>query len=149
MNSEFPTAVHLLVYLAHAPGQTANSEELARNVNTNPVRVRKTMGCLRTQGWVSTREGNGGGYSLEVAPDRIPLSDVYRVSCCGGLRPKKGTGLPESECEISSGISGAMDHYFAEAERRYLEYLDGVTVQDVLDRIVGEKGKNASEASPL
>ncbi len=137
MNSEFPTAVHLLVYLAHAPGQTANSEELARNVNTNPVRVRKTMGCLREQGWVSTREGNGGGYFLEAAPDSIRLSDVYRASCCGGLRPKKSTGRAESECKISSGISGAMDHYFAEAERHYLDYFDGVTIQDVRNRIVG------------
>lgn len=149
MNSEFPTAVHLLVYLAHAPGQTANSEELARNVNTNPVRVRKTMGCLREQGWVSTREGNGGGYFLEAAPDSIRLSDVYRASCCGGLRPKKSTGRAESECEISSGISGAMDHYFAEAEQRYLNYFDEVTVQDVLDRIVGGKGRTAPEARSL
>ncbi|OWR31836.1 transcriptional regulator [Saccharibacillus sp. O23] len=143
MNSEFPTAVHLLVYLAHKPGQTANSEELAQNVDTNPARVRKTMGCLRTQGWIGTREGNGGGYFLEAEPGSIRLSDVYLASCCGGLRPKKSTGRSESECEISSGISGAMDHYFSEAERRYLDYFDGVTVQDVLDRIVG--GKIAAE----
>lgn len=141
MNSEFPTAVHLLVYLAHKPGQAANSEELALNVDTHSARVRKTMSCLREEGWVGTREGNGGGYFLQVAPDKIRLSDVYSASCCGGLRPKKSTGRSESECEISSGISGAMDHYFSEAERRYLDYFDGVTVQDVLDRIVGGEAK--------
>ncbi|NGZ76362.1 Rrf2 family transcriptional regulator [Saccharibacillus alkalitolerans] len=136
MNSEFPAAVHLLVYLAHAPSGTANSEELARSVNTHPARVRKTMGCLRDNGWVRTREGIGGGYSLSAAPSEIRLADVYRAACCDGLRPRKGTGSPESGCAIASGISGAMDHYFGEAERRYLDYFDGVTVQDVLDRIV-------------
>ncbi|OWA35961.1 transcriptional regulator [Saccharibacillus sp. O16] len=148
MNSEFPTAVHLLVYLAHAPGRTANSDELAQNVNTNPARVRKTMGCLRAQGWIGTREGNGGGYFLEADPGSIRLSDVYLASCCGGLRPKKSTGHSESECAISSGISGAMDHYFAEAERHYLRYFDGVTVQDVLNRIVGERGTSEHEVLP-
>lgn len=92
MNSEFPTAVHLLVYLAHKPGQTANSEELALNVDTHSARVRKTMSGLRAEGWVGTREGNGGGYFLQAAPDKIRLSDVYSASCCGGLRPKKKYG---------------------------------------------------------
>lgn len=142
MNSEFPTAVHLLVYLAHSLSKTANSEELAANVGTNPARVRKAMGCLRGSGWVGTREGVGGGYFLTAEPANIRLADVYRASCCGGLRPKKGTGSPSSECSISSGISGAMDHYFGEAERRYLDYFDGVTIQDVLDRIVGEQERD-------
>ncbi|MEJ8305630.1 Rrf2 family transcriptional regulator [Saccharibacillus sacchari] len=139
MNSEFPTAVHLLVYLAHSLYKTANSEELAENIGTNPARVRKAMGCLREKGWVGTREGVGGGYFLKVEPAAIRLADVYRAACCGGLRPKKGTGSTSSDCKISSGISGAMDHYFDEAERRYLDYFDGVTVQDVLNRIVSDK----------
>ncbi|GGN94180.1 RrF2 family transcriptional regulator [Saccharibacillus kuerlensis] len=143
MNSEFPTAVHLLVYLAHSPSKTANSDELAQNVNINPARVRKAMGCLRDKGWVSTREGIGGGYSLDADPAEIRLADVYRASCLAGLRPKKGTGLPESDCVVSSGISGAMNHYFAEAERCYLDYFDGVTIQEVLDRIVRGEEKEA------
>lgn len=136
MNSEFPAAVHLLVYLAHSTSGSANSEELAENVGTHPARVRKMMRCLREQGWVGTREGIGGGYFLQAEPTAIRLADIYRASCCGGLRPKKPTGSPGSTCPVSSGISGAMDHYFGEAESRYLDYLDGVTVQDVLHRIV-------------
>lgn len=136
MNSEFPAAVHILVYLAHSPSRSANSEELAANVGIHPARVRKTMGCLRAQGWVLTREGIGGGYRLAAEPAGIRLSDVYRAACCGGLRPKKNTGSPGSDCVVASGISGAMSGYFDEAERRYLDYFDGVTVQDVLNRIV-------------
>lgn len=139
MNSEFPTAVHLLVYLADSLPKTANSEELAENVGTNPARVRKAMGCLRSRGWVGTREGVGGGYFLTAEPAAIRLADVYRAACCGGLRPKKSTGSTGSDCKISSGISGAMDHYFDEAEQRYLDYFEGVTVQDVLNRIFSDR----------
>lgn len=136
MNSEFPAAVHVLVYLAHAPSRAANSEELAANVGINPARVRKTMGCLREKGWVRTREGMGGGYFLAVDPTNIRLSDVYRASCRDALRPKKGTGSPGSDCVVASGISDAMSSYFDEAERCYLDYFDGVTIQNVLNRIV-------------
>ncbi|MCQ4087959.1 Rrf2 family transcriptional regulator [Saccharibacillus sp. JS10] len=138
MNSEFPTAVHLLVYLAYHLPNPANSEELAANVGTNAARVRKAMGCLRTNGWVGTREGVGGGYFLTVPPSDISLADVYRAACCGALKPKKSTGLADSECTISSGISGAMNDYFEEAEQHYLRYFDGVTIQNVLNRILDQ-----------
>ncbi|MDO3409977.1 Rrf2 family transcriptional regulator [Saccharibacillus sp. CPCC 101409] len=147
MNSEFPAAVHLLVYLAHLPGRTANSEELALSLHINPARVRKTMRCLREQGWVSTREGLGGGYSLDADPAALRLSDVYRATDCGGLRPKKGTGRADSDCPVGSGIAGAMDGYFAEAERRYLEAFDGVTIRDVLEKTT-RSDSSAGEAAP-
>ena len=42
MTSEFTIAVHALVFLNHK-GETLDSETLAENVCTNPVRIRKVM----------------------------------------------------------------------------------------------------------
>ena len=49
MKSDFIVAVHALVYLTHL-GTLVSSDELARNICTNPVRVRKIMGKLKKLG---------------------------------------------------------------------------------------------------
>lgn len=46
MNSSFSIAVHALVYLNHME-KVLSSEELARNVCTNPVLIRKVMSKLK------------------------------------------------------------------------------------------------------
>ena len=51
MNSAFCLAVHALVYLHHR-GELVSSEELARNICTNPARVRKVMAGLKKAGLV-------------------------------------------------------------------------------------------------
>ena len=46
MTSEFAIAVHALVFLEHK-GIVISSEELAKNVCTNPARIRKVMAKLK------------------------------------------------------------------------------------------------------
>ncbi len=52
MTSEFTIAVHALVYLNHK-AQLLSSEALAKNICTNPARVRKIMTKLKKAGFVS------------------------------------------------------------------------------------------------
>ena len=54
MNSSFSIAVHALVYLNHME-RVLSSEELARNVCTNPVLIRKVMSKLKKAGIVDTK----------------------------------------------------------------------------------------------
>ena len=54
MNSDFILGVHALVFLNHK-AETLNSETLAQNICTNPVRVRRVMARLRKAGLVETR----------------------------------------------------------------------------------------------
>ena len=62
MNSDFCVAVHALVYL-NRRGCVLSSEELARNICTNPARVRKVLARMKKDGLVETKEGSsGGGY---------------------------------------------------------------------------------------
>lgn len=55
MTSEFAIAVHALVFL-DCSNATIASEELADNVCTNPVCIRKVMGKLKKAGLIETRE---------------------------------------------------------------------------------------------
>ena len=59
MTSEFTVAVHGLVFLAHKK-TVFSSQALAKNVCTNPARIRKVMSKLKnahlveTKAWISS-----------------------------------------------------------------------------------------------
>jgi len=136
MNSEFIIAVHSLVFLAYTNDRMATSDTIAYNVSTHPARVRKVMGCLRKHGFVSTKEGLGGGYQLDCEPDRVTLADVYRAMCPGAIKPSWSSGHPDDEfCMVAGNIKCVMDDIFTGAERQLELYFAGLTVSDVLDRI--------------
>src|SRR4051812_26392665 len=98
MNSEFTIAVHSLVLLAYIPGNMASSDYIASNVTTHPARVRKIMGFLRKQGYVTSKEGIGGGFILNCDPVQITLGEIYRLTAFGSLKPNWCSGDPNTEC---------------------------------------------------
>lgn len=91
-----------LVHLAGlAPGQTAQSVEIAR-ANTIPKKfLDAILGELRVAGMVASRKGKNGGYMLSRPPDEIMAGDAVRV-LDGPLAPiacASRTGyLPCSDC---------------------------------------------------
>ncbi|WP_054025157.1 Rrf2 family transcriptional regulator [Bacillus sp. FJAT-28004] len=135
MNSEFTVAVHSLVLLAYLPDHMASSEIIARNVSTNPTRIRKIMSSLRKHGFVKTKEGIGGGYILNCEPGEVTLAQIYRALSGGTLKPHWCSGNPEEDCLVSANIQVVMDHFFYEAELHYMAYLEQNTLQTALDKI--------------
>lgn len=135
MNSEFTIAVHSLVYLAYLPDHMASSETIAKNVSTNPARIRKIMGCLRKNGLVKTKEGIGGGYILGCDPEKATLAQVFRSVSCGSLKPNWCTGDPKETCPISSNTQAVMDQIFNDAENYLEKYLDKITLSSVLEKV--------------
>lgn len=135
MNSDFTIAVHSLVYLAYLPDHMASSEVIAKNVCTNPARIRKMMSSLRNHGFVKTKEGIGGGYILDCNPQEITLSDIYQTVSQGSIKPHWCTGDPEQKCLVSSNTQVVMDQIFSEAEQYFQTYLDKITIASVLEKI--------------
>jgi len=135
MNSEFTIAVHGLVLLAYTPDRMATSDKIACNVATHPARVRKVMGTLRKLGYVETKEGLGGGYSLRCDPERVTLAEIYRAMCPGSLKPTWTSGNPEEKCMVAGNMQCVMDGIFADAERHLESYFEGLTIGDVLRSI--------------
>jgi Rrf2 family protein len=135
MNSEFIIAVHSLVLLANRPDGMASSEEIAVNVCTNPVRIRKVMSCLRKSGIVETREGSGGGYRISREPAGISLAEVYRAMAAGSLAPSWCSGNPEMDCVVSSNMSEVMNSVFCGADRQLEIYFEGITIGQMLSRV--------------
>jgi len=138
MNSEFVIAVHSLVLLAHRPDGMASSEEIASNVCTNPVRVRKVMSCLRKHGFVETREGSGGGYRLSREPGDVTLADVYRALASGSLAPSWCSGDPQSDCLVGSNMAEVMNAVFCGADQQLEMYFESITIGSMLSRLTAK-----------
>lgn len=88
MTSEFGMAVHALTFLNHK-GEIVSSEALAKNICTNPARVRKVMAKLKKAGLVDTKEGLEGGYLFSKDAQKVDLS-MWRMRWRPDLFPPPG-----------------------------------------------------------
>lgn len=137
MNSDFNVAVHGLVYLSHHEG-TLSSELLARNICTNPARVRKVMSRLGRAGIIRTKEGLEGGYQLARPAGEITLEQISRALDVEFVRTGWKSGDPCKTCLIAAGMGEAMDALYARLDGLCKDYLTGVTVQSVAEHIFGK-----------
>jgi Rrf2 family protein len=135
MNSEFTIAVHSLVLLAYHPGRMASSDYIASNVSTHPARVRKVIGFLRKKGYVTSKEGIGGGFILNCDPDQVTLGEIYRLISAGSLKPNWCSGDPNMPCVVASNIEEVMAKVFCGAEQQLEQYFDNLTISNVLEQL--------------
>lgn len=135
MNSEFTIAVHCLVLLFHHPKQMATSDFIATNVNTHPARVRKVMAGLRKSGYLTTKEGTGGGYLLNCNIKQVNLRELYRMTSKGSLKPSWSSGDTQDTCPVAANIEDVMDHVYSQAEQKLEAFLETVTIDDIYEQI--------------
>ncbi|MHA0857496.1 RrF2 family transcriptional regulator [Paenibacillus sp. CMAA1364] len=132
MNSEFNIAVHCLTLLSLIEDNMANSDVIAKSVCTHPARVRKVLGLLRKQGYVTTKEGVGGGYLLNVNTADVTLGDLYRLLAQGSLQPSWISGGGESLCVVSEHIQEIMDQIYSSGESALERHYNTITLQDII-----------------
>ncbi|MDO5115612.1 MAG: Rrf2 family transcriptional regulator [Synergistaceae bacterium] len=130
MTGEFAIAVHALVYLNHK-GCCLSSEELAKNVCTNPARIRMVMGKLKAAGLVATKEGSSGGYSFTGDPGAVTLLDVSEAVNARFIGPAWRSGDMDMECLIASGMANIMDGIYSDMEKQCRRHLRDITVGDI------------------
>jgi Rrf2 family protein len=135
MNSEFTIAVHSLVLLAYHPGKMASSNYIAENVSTHPARVRKVMGLLKKRGYVTSKEGVGGGFILQADPDLLTLGEIYRLTSEGSLQPNWCSCDTNMPCVVASNIEEVMAKVFCDAELHLTLYFDRITISTVLKEL--------------
>ena len=108
MTSEFAIAVHALVYLNHKQ-ETLASEELAKNVCTNPARIRKVMAKLKKKDLIATKEGQNGGYHTSMEAADVNLAMIYDALETEAVCPSWKSGNPDMDCMVASGMADIMD----------------------------------------
>lgn len=146
MTAEFSLAVHALVYLS-AQNRELTSEELAENICTNSARVRKIMHSLKAAGLVTTKEGIGGGYTLNVPDSSISLRRIAEAAGTDFVKAGWRSGNVDMDCAVASGIAGVMDGIYGDLNSSCLNMLSQITVADIRKKLTAAKKEKKSEKS--
>ncbi|KYD19475.1 RrF2 family transcriptional regulator [Caldibacillus debilis] len=138
MNSDFSVAVHCVAFLAEKRNQRVTSEDIAQSVSVHPARLRKILSILRKENLIASKEGAKGGFTLSDPPERITLDKIFKITSKETLVPK----CPDSNenCPIGRNLSNILIRVCHNAEQHFLNYLKGVTIQDIIDEINRSEG---------
>lgn len=120
-------ALRTLMYLATRAGR-AHVADVARLFGISTHHVAKVVNQLSRQGYIRSVRGIGGGIELAMQPDDIRLGEVIE-RFEGNLHLLDCVGT-DDVCAIQSFCK--LKGVLAEAERRQREYLDSVTLADVV-----------------
>ncbi len=126
-DSRLSGILHVLLHMAEKKAPVT-SETLARAMQTNPVVIRRVMGSLREQGYVSSEKGHGGGWSLCCDLSQVTLRDIYEALGRPSLLAI-GNRNDQPECLVEQAVNAALDDAFREAEAVLLSRFGEVTLQ--------------------
>lgn len=130
--------MHALVYLGHTK-KVLNSEELAQNVCTNPVLIRKVMSRLKKAGIVNTKGGNNGGYFLTADTETLTLREIAEAIDAHFVGSPWKSGDMNKACLISSGMGSLMEELCARLDGLCRESLRDMTVADIDRKLLSRK----------
>jgi Rrf2 family nitric oxide-sensitive transcriptional repressor len=120
-------ALRTLIYLAVHPGRTT-VDQIAAFYAISAAHVAKVVNLLARLGYVRSIRGVGGGIELGRPPQEVRVGEVmlamegkmHLLECI----ERDGLCVLQSFCKLKSVL--------AEAERLQMEYLNSVTLEDVL-----------------
>lgn len=128
-------ALRSLMYLCWHPGRTVTAEEISKFFGISHDHIVKVIQELSRQGFVQARRGRGGGSILARDPKSISVSEV--INTFEGPPALLECIRSSNVCAIENGCR--LKGVLAEAQRRMMEYLETVTV----DQIAGEQAPDA------
>ena len=121
-------ALRTLLYLATKPGRSTVSA-MAAFYGISVLHLGKVVHQLGRLGYVRNVRGPGGGIELAWAVDEITVGRVVRDFEGRGVHLLECVDTP-GQCVIQPGC--ILRGVLAEAERRQMDYLDGVTLESLL-----------------
>ena len=128
-DSRLSSVLHALLHMAEHDGPVT-SEALARCLDTNPVVVRRTMGCLRDAGIVRSERGHAGGWRLVADLGTVTLRQLHDALGETALFAIGNRNLAPA-CLVEQAVNAALEDTFAEAEALLLRRFSGITLADL------------------
>lgn len=122
-------SLRVLIYLAAEPERRATVAEIASAFTIKENHLTKVVHFLGQQGWLATVRGKGGGISLALPADQIPVGAVVRQTEGADL-PAECFDHDSNTCSLARvcRLRGALK----EAADAFHAVLDRYTVEDLV-----------------
>ena len=124
-------ALRMLIDLAVHQGEGYVSlKDIASRQNISKKYLEQIVPLLNKSGLLKTNRGNRGGYMLAKKADECTVGDVLRATE-GSLAPVSCLEYEPNECPRVNEC--ATIKIWEELYRRITEYLDSVSIQDIIN----------------
>lgn len=126
-------ALRLMVDLAeHKDSEFIALKDVAKRQNISKKYLEQIVPVLNGAGLLTTNRGNRGGYKLAKEPKEYTVGDILRITE-GSIAPVSCLESDVNSCERKNFCQTL---YVWEGLYKVVnEYLDGITVQDIVDKI--------------
>ena len=131
-------AIHGLVYLARSPSdKSILLATIASVIQVPREYMRKIFQMLTKSRIVTAQRGAKGGYRLARSASEITLKDV--IEAIDGSLPIYSCLKDRRNCKL--GKYCPVKKSFDEASRKMSEVLEGTSIQDVTNKIMGRNAE--------
>lgn len=125
-------AVRMLLDLTeHQQDGYVALKEIAKRQEISKKYLEQIVPILNKSGLLQTNRGSQGGYRLSKKPEQYTVGEILRLTE-GSLAPVACLDQPENLCPRRA--SCATLFVWQGLYRTIEEYLDGITLQDIIDR---------------
>jgi Rrf2 family transcriptional repressor of oqxAB len=132
--SWFVVALQILLLIERSgSGKVCSSGELAEQLHSHAVFLRRVFSYLVRAGIAEAREGRDGGYLLARPAEQITLADVYRALQSTGSGPVTPFELPRG-LTLEPDLCAAFGDIGIEIESAILKTLERYTLADLVQR---------------
>lgn len=106
-------------------------KDIAERQGISKKYLEQIVPVLNKSGLLKTNRGYQGGYMLARSADKYTVGEILRITE-GNLAPVSCLELEENECERAGECKTLF--VWKGLHRVITEYLDGITVQDIIDK---------------
>ena len=114
-------------------------KDISQRQNISKKYLEQIVPLLNRNGLLRTNRGNKGGYALTKAPSEITIGDIMRAAE-GTLAPVACLEYEQNDCPRAAECSTLF--MWEGLYKAVSEYLDSITVQDILDRKLPADGSD-------
>ncbi len=129
-NTRFATGVHVLVLLASNSDSLQTSSDLAQELNTNPVVIRRVLSSLQQAELVYSQKGPAGGSRLARPAKSITLADVYSA-----VETNTRLHVPGVSGPNATRVNALLSKSFDECSKCVVEQLRKTTLAQLVKRV--------------
>ncbi|WP_171056054.1 Rrf2 family transcriptional regulator [Paenibacillus sinopodophylli] len=132
MNDKLRVVINILVLLCLHENKKLTSAQISEKIKIDPTRIRRLLGLIKNAGYVKTKEGIDGGYTLSIEPNEITLNDLYTVLSSEQLQNSKSP--MHDKGHFINEIDMQLEYIFLVSESQLKQQLEKITLGSMLQK---------------